>query len=40
MTPIRPEFPSVIDSSLISAWRSCPRKAFLEYFEHWKLRDQ
>ncbi len=29
-------FPSVIDSSLISAFRSCPTKARYEYFEHWK----
>lgn len=36
MTP----FPQVLDSSLMSAWRSCPRKAFLEYFEHWKIKDQ
>lgn len=33
---IRPPFPTVIDSSLISAFRSCPRKAFLGYFQHWK----
>lgn len=35
----RPAFPEVIDSSLIAAFRSCPQKAFLEFFEHWKLRD-
>ena len=35
----RPPFPEVIDSSLIAAFRSCPQKAFLEFFEHWKLRD-
>jgi hypothetical protein len=34
MTP----FPSVIDSSLISAFRSCPYKARLEFLEHWKPR--
>ena len=32
----RPPFPAVLDSSLVAAFRSCPRKAFLEYFEHWK----
>ena len=32
----RPPFPTVIDSSLIAAFRSCPRKAFLDFFEHWK----
>lgn len=34
----RPDFPLVIDSSLMSAFRACPRKAFLEYFEHWKSK--
>ena len=29
-------FPSVIDSSLMAAWKSCQYKAKLEYFEHWK----
>lgn len=29
-------FPSVIDASLMSAFRACPRKCYLEYFEHWK----
>lgn len=32
----RPPFPAVIDNSLLSAFRSCPRKAQLEYLEHWK----
>lgn len=32
MTP----FPTVVDSSLLSAWRDCPRKAQLSYFDHWK----
>ena len=32
----RPPFPAVLDSSLIAAFRSCPRKAELEYFQHWK----
>lgn len=29
-------FPHVIDSSLMSAFRSCPRKFELEYGHHWK----
>ncbi len=33
-------FPEVIDSSLLSAFRSCPRKCELEYFRHWKPKDQ
>lgn len=36
---MRPDFPAVIDSSLIAAFRSCPQKAFLEFFQHWKARD-
>lgn len=40
MTIARPPFPSVIDSSMMAAFKSCPQKAFLEYFQHWKLRDQ
>jgi len=32
MTP----FPHVLDSTIIAAWRSCPRKAFLEFFLHYK----
>ena len=36
---MHPPFPAVIDSSLIAAFRSCPEKARLEFFEHWKSRD-
>lgn len=36
----RPPFPTVIDSSMISAFRSCPQKAFRGYFEHWKPSEQ
>lgn len=36
---MRPEFPRVIDSSLIAAFRSCPQKAYLEFMHHWKPRD-
>jgi hypothetical protein len=35
----RPAFPTVLDSSLIATFRSCPQKAQLEYFQHWKPRD-
>ncbi len=34
----RPPFPSVIDSSMIAAFRSCPRRAYLDFFQHWKPR--
>lgn len=33
---MRPPFPTAIDNSLLSEWRSCPRKAQLSYLEHWK----
>jgi len=36
---MRPEFPAVVDSSLIAAFRSCPQKAFREFFQHWKPRE-
>lgn len=36
MSHNRPPFPHVLDSSLIAAFRSCPRKALFEYFQHWK----
>jgi hypothetical protein len=40
MTYHRPPFPEAIDSSLIAAFHSCPRKCQLEYFEHWKPKQQ
>jgi hypothetical protein len=33
-------FPSLWDASLVTALRSCGRKAELEYFQHWKPRAQ
>lgn len=35
----RPPFPSVIDSSLIAAFRSCPYKAKLDFVQHWKPKS-
>ena len=32
----RTPFPTVLDSSLIAAFRSCPRKAEMDFFSHWK----
>jgi len=32
---IIPRFPQVIDSSMLSAFRACNYKAYLNYFEHW-----
>lgn len=34
----RPPFPAVLDSTIVSAFRACPRKAFLEYVNHWKSK--
>lgn len=36
----RPPFPSVLDSSLMAAFKSCPQKANLEFFQHWKPGEQ
>ncbi|MDE2097539.1 MAG: PD-(D/E)XK nuclease family protein [Patescibacteria group bacterium] len=36
--PNRPPFPEVLDSTIIAAFRSCPRKAQLEFLEHWKMK--
>ena len=36
--PIRALFPSVVDSTIIDSFRSCPQKAFREYVQHWKSR--
>lgn len=34
----RPPFPTVLDSTIIAAFRSCPQKAFMEYFQHYKTK--
>lgn len=34
----RPPFPTVLDSSILSTFRSCEWKAWLEYFQNWKPR--
>lgn len=40
MTNQRPMFPHVIDSSMLSTFRSCPYKFFRQYIEHWKPRTE
>ena len=40
MTRQRPPFPAVLDSTTMAAFKSCPQKAYLEFMQHWKLRDQ
>ncbi len=36
----RPPFPKVLDSTLLSHFRSCPRSAQLAFFLHWKPRTR
>lgn len=33
-------FPLAIDSTILGTFRSCPRKAFLQYFDHWKPQNE
>jgi len=34
----RPDFPAVLDSTILGTFRSCPRKMELAYLHHWKPR--
>lgn len=36
----RPPFPTVIDSTLLATFRSCPQKAYRTYVEHWKAKGE
>lgn len=36
----RPPFPTVLDSTIMAAFKSCPQKAYLEFIQHWKPKDQ
>ncbi len=40
MTLVRPAFPTVLDSTLIATFRSCPQKFMLEYMLHYKPRAE
>lgn len=40
MTNKRPPFPAVLDSTIMAAFKSCPRKSYLEFIEHWKPATQ
>lgn len=33
-----PQFPEVLDSTLLAAYKACPRKFFLEHMCHWKIK--
>lgn len=37
---LRPMFPHAVDSTMLSAFRSCPQKMFRSYVEHWKPKDE
>lgn len=32
-------FPDILDSTLLAAYKSCPRKFWLEYVQHWKAKE-
>lgn len=34
------QFPTVIDSTMIGAFRSCPQKFFRQYLQHWKPKGE
>lgn len=36
----RPIFPHTIDSTILSTFRSCPRKFYLQYLQHWKPKGE
>jgi len=36
----KPSFPYTIDSSMLSTFRSCPRKFYLQYVCHWKSKNE
>lgn len=35
----KPFFPPVVDSTILAAFRSCPQRAFRQYVQHWKPRN-
>lgn len=39
-TSTRPMFPHAVDNTILSAFRSCPQKAFRTYVEHWKPQGE
>lgn len=36
----RPDFPAVVDSTIIATWRSCHQKAFRQYIQHYKPKGE
>lgn len=37
---LRPMFPHAVDSTMLAAFRSCPRKFQLQYLQHWKPQTE
>lgn len=37
---MRPDFPAVVDSTMLATFRSCPQKFFRSYIEHWKPQGE
>ena len=40
MSKQRPMFPHTFDSTMLSAFTSCPQKMFRTYVEHWKPKSE
>lgn len=40
MVTKRPMFPHAVDSTIMSAFRSCPQKMFRTYVQHWKPKGE
>ena len=40
MTTARPMFPHTVDSTILASFRACPQKAYLQYVQHWKPKEQ
>jgi hypothetical protein len=36
----RPDFPQVVDATMLANFRSCPQKLFRMYIEHWKPKGE
>ena len=40
ISPSRVPFPKVLDSTIMAAFKSCPQKSWLEFFQHYKMLNQ
>ena len=39
-SPSKIPFPTTLDSTILAAFKSCEQKAYLEFFQHWKMLNQ